>query len=123
MLRSTDRIETSHAGSLPRTPELIAANAARAAGAGPEGFVASTDCGLGGRVHPQIAWAKLETLAAGARIATERLWGSDPGHPACAVARVLPILATQRTGGVLPRIDPVSTAHPRPRAVALLSGG
>ena len=26
-----------------------------------ENVVASTDCGLGGRVHPQIAWAKLGT--------------------------------------------------------------
>jgi len=31
--------------------------------------VASTDCGLGGRVHPQVAWAKLESLAEGARLA------------------------------------------------------
>ncbi|RIJ59603.1 epoxyalkane--coenzyme M transferase, partial [Clavibacter lycopersici] len=30
MLDSTDRIQTSHAGSLPRTDALIAANAARA---------------------------------------------------------------------------------------------
>jgi len=35
---------------------------------------ASTDCGLGGRVHPQIAWAKLETLAQGAAIASKQLW-------------------------------------------------
>jgi 5-methyltetrahydropteroyltriglutamate--homocysteine methyltransferase len=32
VLRSTDRIETTHAGSLPRTSELIAANAARESG-------------------------------------------------------------------------------------------
>ena len=36
--------------------------------------IASTDCGLGGRVHAQIAWAKLETLAQGAAIASKRLW-------------------------------------------------
>ena len=30
--------------------------------------VASTDCGLGGRVHPQIAWAKLRALAEGAAL-------------------------------------------------------
>ncbi|HWL02868.1 MAG TPA: epoxyalkane--coenzyme M transferase, partial [Microbacteriaceae bacterium] len=29
MQASTDRIQVSHAGSLPRTPELVAANAAR----------------------------------------------------------------------------------------------
>lgn len=41
---------------------------------GKERVIASTDCGLGGRVHPQIAWAKLESLAHGAALATRRLW-------------------------------------------------
>jgi 5-methyltetrahydropteroyltriglutamate--homocysteine methyltransferase len=41
---------------------------------GRERVVASTDCGLGGRVHPQIAWAKLEALAQGAALATGQLW-------------------------------------------------
>ena len=36
---------------------------------------AATDCGLGGRVHPQIAWAKLASLAEGAQLASSRLWG------------------------------------------------
>jgi 5-methyltetrahydropteroyltriglutamate--homocysteine methyltransferase len=40
-----------------------------------ERVIASTDCGLGGRVHPQIAWAKLEALVAGAALASRRLWG------------------------------------------------
>ena len=35
---------------------------------GPERVIASTDCGLGGRVHPSIAWAKIETLVEGARL-------------------------------------------------------
>jgi 5-methyltetrahydropteroyltriglutamate--homocysteine methyltransferase len=42
---------------------------------GRENVIASTDCGLGGRVHPQIAWAKLQSLAQGAELATKRLWG------------------------------------------------
>jgi methionine synthase II (cobalamin-independent) len=42
---------------------------------GGERVIASTDCGLGGRVHPQIAWAKLEALVAGAALASRRLWG------------------------------------------------
>jgi 5-methyltetrahydropteroyltriglutamate--homocysteine methyltransferase len=29
----------------------------------------------GGRVHPQIAWAKLDTLVKGAELATSQLWG------------------------------------------------
>ena len=41
---------------------------------GRENVIASTDCGLGGRVHPQIAWAKLEALSQGAALATKKLW-------------------------------------------------
>jgi len=36
--------------------------------------IGGTDCGLGGRVHPEIAWAKLRALEQGAKLATERLW-------------------------------------------------
>ena len=32
------------------------------------------DCGLGNRVHPQIAWAKLRALRDGAAIASKKLW-------------------------------------------------
>ena len=41
---------------------------------GCENVIASTDCGLGGRVHPQIAWAKLAALAEGAKLASNELW-------------------------------------------------
>jgi 5-methyltetrahydropteroyltriglutamate--homocysteine methyltransferase len=41
---------------------------------GRERVIAATDCGLGGRVHPQIAWAKLESLVEGARLASKELW-------------------------------------------------
>jgi 5-methyltetrahydropteroyltriglutamate--homocysteine methyltransferase len=33
-----------------------------------------TDCSLGGRVHPQIAWVKLCALREGAGIANKKLW-------------------------------------------------
>jgi len=33
-----------------------------------------TGCGLGGRVHPQIAWAKLKALSEGAALASKHLW-------------------------------------------------
>ena len=57
-------------------PELVADRIVRfAEAAGRENVVASTDCGLGGRVHPQIAWAKLDTLVKGAELATSQLWG------------------------------------------------
>lgn len=42
---------------------------------GPENVIASTDCGLGGRFHEQIAWAKLKALQEGADIASKRLFG------------------------------------------------
>jgi 5-methyltetrahydropteroyltriglutamate--homocysteine methyltransferase len=43
---------------------------------GRENVIGGTDCGLGGRVHPQLAWAKLEVLAEGAALA------SKTPHPA-----------------------------------------
>jgi methionine synthase II (cobalamin-independent) len=56
-------------------PELVAQRIVRFANlVGRENVIASTDCGLGGRVHPQIAWAKLETLTRGAELATRQLW-------------------------------------------------
>ena len=33
-----------------------------------------TDCGMGGRVHHQIGWAKLAALSEGARMASKTLW-------------------------------------------------
>jgi 5-methyltetrahydropteroyltriglutamate--homocysteine methyltransferase len=33
-----------------------------------------TACGLGGRVHPQIARAKLRALSDGAALASRKLW-------------------------------------------------
>lgn len=64
-----------HATNVVEHPELVAdriENFARLVGK--ENVIASTDCGLGGRVHSQIAWAKLEALARGAQIATDRLF-------------------------------------------------
>lgn len=65
----------SHATNVVEHPELVADRIERfAAAVGREAVVASTDCGLGGRIHPQIAWAKLDALVAGAEVATRRLW-------------------------------------------------
>ena len=65
----------SHATNVVEHPELVAERILRFAKlVERENVIASTDCGLGGRVHPQIAWAKLETLSQGAAIATQRLW-------------------------------------------------
>jgi 5-methyltetrahydropteroyltriglutamate--homocysteine methyltransferase len=41
---------------------------------GQENVIAGTDCGLSGRVHSQIAWAKLRALRDGAAVASKKLW-------------------------------------------------
>jgi 5-methyltetrahydropteroyltriglutamate--homocysteine methyltransferase len=65
----------SHATNVIEHPELVAERILRFAGAvGRERVIAGTDCGLGGRVHPEIAWAKLEALAQGAALASQQLW-------------------------------------------------
>jgi 5-methyltetrahydropteroyltriglutamate--homocysteine methyltransferase len=65
----------SHATNVVEHPELVAERILRFANlVGRERVIASTDCGLGGRVHPQIAWAKLETLVQGAALASRELW-------------------------------------------------
>ena len=67
----------SHSTNVIEHPEVVADRIVRfAEGVGRENVIASTDCGLGGRVHPQIAWAKLGALSEGARIASRQLWGS-----------------------------------------------
>jgi 5-methyltetrahydropteroyltriglutamate--homocysteine methyltransferase len=65
----------SHATNVVEHPELVADRLIAYANAvGRENVIAGTDCGLGGRVHPQIARAKLNALSEGARIATRQLW-------------------------------------------------
>jgi 5-methyltetrahydropteroyltriglutamate--homocysteine methyltransferase len=65
----------SHSTNLIEDPELVADRIIRFAEAvGPENVIASTDCGLGGRVHPQIAWAKLKALSECAALASKQLW-------------------------------------------------
>ncbi len=62
-------------------PELVAERLVRLARlVGRENVMAGTDCGFAQsphvrRVHPSIMWAKLQALAAGARLATKELWG------------------------------------------------
>lgn len=62
-------------------PDLIAQRIQTYANiVGKERVIAGTDCGFGtfagfGAVHPDIAYAKLESLAEGARRASKKLWG------------------------------------------------
>jgi 5-methyltetrahydropteroyltriglutamate--homocysteine methyltransferase len=65
----------SHATNVVEHPEVVADRIVRYASVvGRENVIAGTDCGLGGRVHEEIAWAKLRSLAEGARLATKALW-------------------------------------------------
>jgi len=65
----------SHATNVVEHPELVADRIVRFAGlVGRENVIASTDCGLGFRVHPQIAWAKLKALSEGAALASKALY-------------------------------------------------
>ena len=64
----------SHATNVVEHPEVVADRIVRFAKlVGRERVIASTDCGLGGRVHADIAWAKLEALAQGAALAGKQL--------------------------------------------------
>jgi len=66
----------SHATNVVEHPELVADRILRFANlVGRESIIAGTDCGLGGRIHRQIVWAKLKALSEGARLATRQLWG------------------------------------------------
>jgi 5-methyltetrahydropteroyltriglutamate--homocysteine methyltransferase len=71
----------SHATNIVEHPELVAQRLVRLAQVvGRDNVMAGTDCGFAQspfaqRVHPSIMWAKLKSLAEGARIATQELWG------------------------------------------------
>ena len=70
----------SHATNVVEHPELVAERLVRIGKLiGPDRLVAGTDCGFAQgpfhrRVHPSIMWAKLESLAAGARLASRQLF-------------------------------------------------
>ena len=71
MQTSTNRILTTHTGSLPRPVSLTDRTDQKAVRA---------DCGFasaagGLAVDPKIAWAKLAAMAEGARLASDHLWG------------------------------------------------
>jgi len=64
----------THSTPLVEHPELVSQRIQRFADiVGADNVIASTDCGLGLRCHPQIAWAKLKALAQGAALASEAL--------------------------------------------------
>jgi 5-methyltetrahydropteroyltriglutamate--homocysteine methyltransferase len=67
----------THHTNVVEHPEVVADRILRYANiVGKENVIAGTDCGMGFRVHTQIAWAKFKALADGAKLASEQLWGS-----------------------------------------------
>jgi 5-methyltetrahydropteroyltriglutamate--homocysteine methyltransferase len=71
----------SHATNIVEHPDTIADRIVRFAElVGKQNVVASADCGFSSQasytpeIHPKIIWAKFESLAEGARRATQRLW-------------------------------------------------
>jgi 5-methyltetrahydropteroyltriglutamate--homocysteine methyltransferase len=70
----------SHSTNVVEHPELVAERITRLARlVGRENLIAGTDCGFAQgpfvqRVHPSIQWAKLRSLADGARLASRELW-------------------------------------------------
>ncbi len=64
----------THSTDVVEHPELVSQRLQRyARRVGKENVIAGTDCGFGGRSHPQIAWAKLRSLAEGAALASKAL--------------------------------------------------
>jgi 5-methyltetrahydropteroyltriglutamate--homocysteine methyltransferase len=64
----------THSTDVVEHPELVSQRLQRYARfVGTENVIAGTDCGFGGRSHPQIAWAKLRSLVEGAALAGKAL--------------------------------------------------
>jgi 5-methyltetrahydropteroyltriglutamate--homocysteine methyltransferase len=71
----------THASNIVEHPELIAERICRFARlVGRENVIAGADCGFSSQasytpeVHPTVVWEKFRALAAGAKLASERLW-------------------------------------------------
>src|SRR5690348_4184850 len=73
----------THHTNVVEHPDLVADRLVRLAKlVGPERVMGGTDCGFAQssfvhRVHEEIQWAKLASLAEGARIASRELWGAQ----------------------------------------------
>ena len=73
----------SHQTNVVEHPELVAWRIENYASVvGRENVIAGTDCGFSQgwnmiRVHPEVQWAKLRSLAEGAELASKKLWGRN----------------------------------------------
>jgi 5-methyltetrahydropteroyltriglutamate--homocysteine methyltransferase len=72
----------THHTNVVEHPDLVAQRLVRLAKVvGRDNVLGGTDCGFAQgsfmrRVHPEVQWAKLSSLAEGARIASNELWGA-----------------------------------------------
>jgi methionine synthase II (cobalamin-independent) len=87
--QNTDRIQTTHIGSLPRPHRLLDVMKAKYAGQSHDekryqetlrNSVADAvrervQCGNNTKVHRTVVWEKFKAMRAGADLATEQLWG------------------------------------------------
>jgi 5-methyltetrahydropteroyltriglutamate--homocysteine methyltransferase len=65
----------THSTDVVEHPDLVAQRIVRfAQRVGRDNVIAGADCGFGGRSRPQIAWAKLQSLVEGAKLAGEVLF-------------------------------------------------
>jgi 5-methyltetrahydropteroyltriglutamate--homocysteine methyltransferase len=65
----------SHVSNVVEHPELVADRLIQYANiVGRENVIAGTDCGMGGRIHMQVGWAKLKALSEGSALASKQLW-------------------------------------------------
>lgn len=94
----------SHQTNVVEHPELVAERLLRFASVvGRDRVLAGTDCGFAQgpfvrRVHPSIQWAKLQSLAAGAALASKALWKkADKRKPATRKTARAPSKAAAKT--------------------------
>ena len=68
----------AHTTEVIEHPDLIAQRFVQLANlVGRENVIGGTDCGLGNRVHDEIAWAKFRSMAEGAAIPRRRSCGAN----------------------------------------------
>jgi len=73
--KNPDSRRRQHSTDLVEHPELVADRIITFAEiVGQENVIAGTDCGVGGRVHPQIAGPSCAALRDGTAIASKKLW-------------------------------------------------
>ncbi len=105
----------THSTDVVEHPELVSQRLQRYARlVGKENVIAGTDCGFGGRSHPQIAWAKLRCVGRRRGVGKPSAWGSRRRRPAVlrkAASRRNRIRAADQNTVVATAAQPGGTRH------------